>query len=464
MKIASAIPLLALLLLLQPSCNLAPNYKIPEVSMPVHYKNIGQWHAPAPGDHIERGNWWKIFKDPVLEKLMNELNAGNMDIAVANARYQQAEALLRQVSGSILPQIDAGLSGIHARKYGNGGVESTSSTNYALQGTASWDTDLWGRIRNRITGASADAQGYKAELESAKLSMQTQLAMAYFEIRILDTQRDFYAKTIGSYKTALRVTDVRVKQGVDSPAAILQAETQLRSTEAQSIELDIKRSQLENGIALLLGKMASSFSLPQQKNWDATLPNIPAGIPSILLQRRPDIASAERAVASANARIGETRSALYPSFTIGTNASLQQTKFSNWLSSPDTGWSIGADFIGPVFDGGTRRAAVSAAEAAYDEAVANYKNAVLNGVREVEDSLAALNLLDDKANAQEAALKAAVLSEETTTKQYRAGRINYLDVVTVQAITLNNERSTAEVRNARYIALIQLIRALGGNW
>lgn len=451
------------ILLLYPSCSVAPPYRIPEVSMPVHYKNIGQWHAPAPSDHVQRGNWWKIFKDPVLSKLMDELNTGNLDIVMAEARYRQSEALLRQTAGSFLPQIDAGLTtqSSHSTSAKNSG---NISNNYDLQAAASWDADLWGKIRSRIAGAAADTDASKAELESVRLSMQTQLAMAYFEIRILDTQRDFYAKTIESYRQALHVTSVRFKQGVDSPAAVMQAETQLKSTEAQAIELDITRNRLENSIAVLLGKSASSFSLPQQSNWDAILPNIPAGIPTTLLQRRPDVAAAERAVASANARIGETRAALYPSFIISSNARLQQTSFGNWLSSPNTGWSIGADFIGPVFDGGTRRAAVSEAEAAYDEAVANYKNTVLNSIREVEDSLAALNLLDDKAAAQEAALKAAIQSEDTTSKQYRAGKINYLDVVTVQAITLTNERNAAEVRNTRYIALIQLIRALGGTW
>lgn len=461
--VSSSILLATSFLLVQTSCNLAPPRKTPQVSMPVHYKNIGQWNLPTPNDHVRRGKWWSIFKDPVLNSLMEELNRDNLNIAMAEARYRQSEALFRQVGGTLLPQLDAGLSTTSSRINTSGKSRGTSN-DYSLQAVASWDTDLWGRIRNRIAGASANAESLKADLESARLSMQTQLAMTYFEIRILDTQRDFYAKTIEGYKQALHVTKLRQKEGVDSPADVMQAETQLKSTEAQAIELDITRHQLENSMAFLLGKPASVFSLPEQKNWNTTLPGIPAGIPTTLLQRRPDIASSERSVAAANAGIGEAKAALYPSFTISADSSLRHSNFRSWLSSPDTGWSVGADFIGPVFDGGTRRATVSEAEFVYDESVVNYKNTVLNAIREVEDSLSSLNLLDDKSSAQEAALKAAILSEETTSKQYRAGKVNYLDVVTVQAITLTNERNAAEVRNARYIALIQLIRALGGTW
>ncbi len=458
------LPILLTLTLAATSCSVGPDYQRPLPDMPAAYKNQGQWKTPSPADHVNRGNWWKIFGDAQLSSLLEELNASNQDLKQAEARYREATALTRSIRGELLPQLDGSLGGGASQTIPGGGTARGVSKNYALGPSASWDTDLWGRIRKQIESSRASAESYAADLESARLSCQIELAQAYFEVRVLDTQRDFYARTIASYEESLKRTKVQHEYGKGSKAPVMQAETQLRATQAQALELDIARAKLENAMAVLLGKPASSFSLPQKSGWEATLPSVPGGFPSTLLERRPDIASRERAVAAANADIGSAEAALYPSFTLGGYGSLEKSSFSRWLSAPDTLWSVSADFVGPIFDGGTRRAEVDRTKAAYDGAVAAYKQTVLNALREVEDNLSSLALLEEQARQQEAALKAAKESEKLTIAQYDGGTVSYLDVVTVQAIALTNERAAAQVQNSRYIALLGLIKALGGTW
>lgn len=454
----------ACLSLLLTTCSMGPDYEVPEFEMPSHYKGSGKWQGTRPQAHADRGNWWKIFNDGQLNELMKELNANNQDIKVAEFRYREADSLIRSVHGTLLPQVDAGLGFSADQSLPSRGASGSIKNKYALDGKASWDTDLWGRIRRQEESARADAESYAADTASARLSYQVALAMAYFDIRVLDTQRNFYARTISVYKKSLDRTMARRKEGVDSRAAVMQAETQLRSTQAQALQLDITRAKLENSMAVLLGQPASAFSLSQRENWQADLPGVPSGIPSTLLERRPDVASSERQVASANARTGAAEAALYPSFTLNAGTGAQQTSLTHWISSPTTVWSVGTDFIGPIFDGGTRRANVDSSRAAYDGAVAAYKQTVLNAIREVEDNLAALHILENQSREQNAALTAARESEFLTQEQYKAGKVSYLDVVTVQAIALTNEREAAQVLNARYEALLSLIAALGGNW
>lgn len=457
-------PWLTLIACLLASCTTGSDYEVPVLDMPAQYKSNGQWQSTRPMAHADRGNWWKVFKDSQLSELMNELNANNQDIKIAEARYHEAAAQVRAVHGTLMPQLDAGLGFSAAQSLPSSGNTPGIKNNYGLSSAASWDTDLWGRIRRQEESARADAEAYAADVASAKLSYQIQLALAYFDIRILDTQRAFYARTISVYKKSLDRTMARRKEGVDSRAAVMQAETQLRSTQSQALELDITRAKLENALAVLLGRPASGFSLPQQENWSSDLPGTPTGLPSTLLERRPDVAASERGVAAANARTGAAQAALYPSFTLNANGGWEQSSFSNWLSSPTTFWSVGTDFIGPVFDGGSRSANVDSAQAAYDASLASYKQTVLNALREVENNLAALRILENQSREQNAALRAARESEHLTEEQYKAGKVSYLDVVTVQAIALTNERNAAQVLNARYTALLNLIGALGGSW
>lgn len=456
-------------------CTVGPDYVRPKAPAAESYKEVQGWKVAEPKDEICRGAWWEIFDDPQLNALEEQVELSNQSIAVAEAQFQQARALVRSARAAYFPQVTAGSSFTRTRRSANLGSSSSggrsgsssaadlTSSDFSLPLEASWEPDVWGKVRRTVEASRGNAQASAADLESVRLSIQTELAQNYFQLRTLDAQKRLYDETIAAYERSLQVTKNRYDAAVASKADVLQAQTQLKTTQAQMIELGVQRAQLEHAIALLIGKPASLFTLPVAPL--ATVPpSIPLGLPSELLERRPDIAAAERRVAAANAQIGAAVAAFYPNITLSASGGFEASHLADWLTWPSRFWSIGASLAGTVFDGGLRRAQTDQVCAAYDAHVASYRNTVLTGFQEVEDNLAALRILEQEAAAQDEAVKSARESVTISINQYKAGTIGYLELVVVQTIAFNNERAAISVLGRRMTAAVLLIKALGGGW
>ncbi len=374
---------------------------------------------------------------------------------------------MQSARSGFLPTVSAGVSvqrGQSASNLGGQGQGSLSpSTSHSLSVDAVWEADLWGRVRRTVESNEAGAQASAADLEALRLSVQAELAQNYFQLRALDAQKQLFDDTIAAYQRSLTLTQNQYTAGVVAKADVIQAQTQLRTTQAQALDIGVQRAQLEHAIALLIGKPASTFSLAVAP-LTASPPAVPAGIPSSLLERRPDIAAAERRMAAANAQIGVAKAAYYPSLTLSATAGFQSSSFSNWLIAPSRFWSIGPALAQTVFDGGLRRAQTDQAIAAYDANIASYRQSVLTGFKEVEDNLAALRILEEEAAIQDEAVQNARQSVVLTTNQYKAGIVSFLGVALVQATALNNERTAVDILNRRLAASVLLIKALGGGW
>ncbi len=466
-RIAEVIVILTVALLT--SCTVGPNYVRPTAEVPGEYKEIKVqpgWKVAQPSDHIVRGAWWKMYNDPQLGELEEQVNISNQNVAAAEAQFRQARALVQAAQAAYFPTVTAGPSYTRSRRpIGPGGSVRSSvfTSDYLLNSEASWEPDLWGKVRRTVEASQASAQASAADLEGTRLSVQATLAQDYFQLRALDAQKQLLEKTVSAYQKFLELTKNRYTSGVASRAEVLQAETQLKTAQAQSIDLGVQRAQLEHAIALLVGKPASVFSIPASPLVTAP-PPVPIGVPSELLERRPDIAAAERRVVAANAQIGVAEAAYYPTVTLTASAGLEGAHLSEWLTWPSRLWSIGAALLETVFDGGLRKAQTEQARAAYDATVASYRETVLTGFQEVEDNLAALRILEEESEVQGEAVKAAQQSVTFTTNQYRAGTASALDVITVQTIALNNERTAITILGSRLSASVLLIKALGGGW
>jgi len=332
-----------------------------------------------------------------------------------------------------------------------------------VSGNGSWEPDIWGKVRRTVEANEASAQASAADLASISLSAQTALAQDYFQLCELDAQKKLFAATVSAYQRFLDLTKNRYAGGVASKADVLQADTQLKTTQAQAIALGVQRAQLEHAIAMLIGKSASVFSIPETP-LSLTPPTIPVSVPSVLLERRPDIAAAERLAAAANAQIGVAEAAYYPNISLTATGGFEGSQLSNWLTWPNRLWSIGAAAAETVFDAGLRSAQTAQARAAYDASVASYRQAVLTGFQEVEDNLAALRLLEEEAMAQDEAVKSARQSLQVSINQYKAGTISALNIITVQTIALNDEQTAVGIAGQRMTASVLLISALGGGW
>lgn len=457
-------------------CTVGPDYVKPTAETPPSYKESegAGWKVAQPKDDIKRGAWWEIFGDSSLNSLEEQVRISNQNIAAAEAQYRQARALVQGARSAYFPTAAAdasftrsrrGLSGNSTGSSASGAAAKTSSTvsDFLLSGNASWEPDIWGKVRRSVEASEANAQASAADLESLTLSVQSELAQDYFQLQTLDAQKQLFDATVQAYQKFLDMTKNRYTSGVASKADVLQAETQLRTAQAQSIDIGVQRAQLEHAIALLTGKPASVFSIPVSP-LSAVPPAIPVGLPSELLERRPDIAAAERRAAAANAQIGVALAAYYPNITLNASGGLESSHLAKWLTWPNRVWSVGTNVLETVFDGGLRASLTEQARAAYDANVASYRQTVLTGFQEVEDNLAALRILEEEAVAQDAAVKAARQSVTFSTNQYKAGIISYLDVVTVQTIALNNERTYIDIAGRRMAASVLLIRALGGGW
>ena len=456
-------------LVLLAACTVGPDYVRPTADTPVAFKESQGWKTAQPRDQELRGNWWEAFNDPLLNEMMEQVNLSNQNLVQAAAQFRQARALVQSARAGYLPSVSANAgvtrssSSLTSRNTGSTQNPGFSATSYSLSLDALWEADLWGRVRRTVEANSTSAQASAADLDALRLSIRAELAQDYFQLRALDTQQKLFEDTVAAYQRTLVLTQNQYAAGVAAKVDVIQAQTQLKTTQAQAIDLGVLRAQLEHAIALLLGKPASNYSLPPAP-LAAVAPAVPVGVPSSLLERRPDIAAAERRMASANAQIGIAEAAYYPSLTISASGGFQSTSFSNWLTAPSRFWSLGPALAQTLFDGGLRRAQTDQAIAAYDANVAAYRQTVLTGFKEAEDNLAALRILEEEAAVQEEAVQNARQSVALTTNQYKAGIVSYLNVVVVQAAALNNERAAVDILNRRLAASVLLIKALGGGW
>ena len=445
--------------LLAASCAVGPTYERPPVETPASFKEAGaEWKPAQPADAVPKGKWWEAFNDPVLSGLMEQVSVSNQQLAAAEARYRQASTAVGAARSQLFPTI--GASGGAARQRRGDGP---ASSNYDIGLDVRWEADLWGRVRRLVEASRAGEEASAADLENIRLSLQAQLAVAYFQLRVADVQRELFEDTLKAFEASFKVTQNRYAAGVAARVDVVQAESQIKSTQAQLVDLRVARAQLEHAIAVLVGKAPASFALEPAK-FAVRIPEIPPGIPSTLLERRPDIAAAERRMAAANARIGVAQAAYFPSLTLSAGAGFASSALSTLISAPSRVWSLGLGLAGTLLDFGARAAEVERSRAAYDEAVADYRQAVLTAFQEVEDNLAAQRWLAEEVKIQEDAARLARESVGLTVNQYKAGTVSYLNVVQVQATQLNEERQTVQLLGRRLSAAVNLIRALGGSW
>lgn len=453
------------------ACAVGPDYARPDVATPVRYKEQGGtteegWKVAEPADAVDRGRWWTMYDDAELDALVDQVATANQSIAQVEAQVRQAQALVDAARSNYFPIVAADAS--IARSGGGSKRVLTAATNRSVSLTASWEIDLWGRIRRQVESQQAAAAASASDLANIVLSSQASLVANYFQLRQVDAQKALLDDTIDAYRRTLEVTRNRYAGGVSARVDVAQAETQLKNAQMQAIDLGTSRAQLEHAIALLIGKPASEFSIPARR-WDAfsekRSPAVPAvGIPSQLLERRPDIAAAERRMAAANAQIGVAKAAYYPTLGLSGQYGVASAVASGLFGAPNRFWSIGPALAETLFDGGLRRAQTAQAVSVYDASVAAYRQTVLAGFAEVEDQLAALRILEQQQEAQDDALASARESLALTLNQYKAGTVSYIDVVTVQTTALASERNAVSIYGSRMVASVGLVRAIGGGW
>ena len=460
---------LALLIILS-ACNIGPKYNKPSTPVPPAYKELGapnvegDWKPAQPGDSLARGKWWERFDDPQLNDLEAKLNISNQNIAAAAANVQAARAMVREARAQYFPTVTAnpGITNSRLSTAFGQSVGFTYST-FALPLDASWEPDLWGRIRKTVNATTFSAQASVADLENTRLSAQAELAADYYELRAQDALKQLLDSTLSAYRETFELTRDLYNSGLGNDEAVAQAEAQLKTTQAQDTNLGVLRAQYEHAIALLAGQPASTFSLSAAA-LKATPPRIPIGLPSELLERRPDIAAAERAVAQANAQIGIAQTAFFPSVTLSASAGLQSLSIAKWLQWPSRIWSVGPALAQSIFDAGLRKATVQQYQASYDQTVANYRQTVLIAFQQVEDNLAALRILTQVIEQQDSAIEAADRSLQEAKVRYRAGIDPYLNVIAAQTTLLNDQQAAVTFRMQQMVACVQLIRAIGGGW
>ena len=446
-------------------CSVGPDYKRPEVETPAAYR---EWQSAAPRDALERGKWWTIFNDAQLNELIPQVEVSNQTIAAAEAQVRISAALAEQARASFWPTITGQVSRTESKPSGTTGPIVGQATNRriinSISASATWEADLWGRIRRLVESGDAVTKASAADLLNARLSAQAELAQSYFQLRALDSQKRLLDETVAAFEKTLELTKNRYEQGVVSRGDVAQAETQLATTRAQALDTGVQRSTLEHAIAVLLGRPAPAFTLARGE-LAAAPPALPqAGVPADLLERRPDIAAAERRVESANAQIGVAKAAFFPTATIGATVGQQTANPALWFNAPSRFWSLGPALALTLFDFGRRGAVVDQREAEYDQTVAQYRAIVLSAWREVEDNLATLRILEEEARIIDEAVRAAQQSHDITLNQYKAGIATYLQVVTAQTALLSNQRAALDLRSRRIVASVLLVRALGGGW
>ena len=465
-------------------CMVGPKYQRPSAETPAAYKeltpadfqNTDGWKVAQPNDAALRGKWWEIFNDPQLNALEEKVNVSNQNIAAAAASFLAARAMVKETRSQLFPTVTTNPSitvqrpsATSSRGSGSGSGKGTSSsststfTDYDLPFDATWQPDLFGRIRNTIRSAAYGAQASAADLENTRLSVQAEVAIDYFQLRGQDALKKLLDSTVAAFQQSLDLTKALYETGIDSDEAVAQAETQLEQTQAQDVALGIQRAQFEHAIAMLTGQPASTFSISFEP-LDASPPAIPFGVPSQLLERRPDIAAAERLVAQANAQIGIARAAYFPTVTLTAMAGLESTSFTQWFTWPSRFFSAGPALAETLFDAGLRRATVMQFRGQYDETVANYRQAVLTAFQQVEDGLASLRILSVEIQDQRTAVTSAERNLAIATDRYKTGIDPYLNVLTAQTTLLSNQQTAVTLRIQQMTASGALIEALGGGW
>jgi NodT family efflux transporter outer membrane factor (OMF) lipoprotein len=458
----------AIALLELSGCAVGPKYHPPAVETPRGYKEVGDWKPAQPNDQNLGGIWWTIFQDPQLDALELQVNASNQNLKAAEAQFRQARAVLRYNRADYYPTVTAGVSATRTRVSSNRPPPSSlfdgiTYNDFALPFDISYQADVWGRVRRTVESSREQAQASAADLATVNLSMHADLAMDYFLARSLDAEEQLLNSTVTQYEQALELIESRFAGGIASEVEVEQARTQLETTRAQAIDVGVARAQYEHAVAILIGKPPAEFSLPPLP-LTAPPPNIPVSVPSELLERRPDIAAAERRVASANAQIGVAKSAYYPLLNLGATGGFESSSITTLLSGPSGLWSFGLSAVTTVFDAGRRRAASDQAVAAYDQSVANYRQTVLNGFQQVEDNLAALRILEHEAQTQDKAVEAAQKYLDLAVTRYKGGVTSYLEVTTAQSASLSDQVTAVNLLGRRMLNSVMLIQALGGGW
>ena len=446
------------------ACAVGPDYVRPTPPVPQAYKEAGSWKPADPRPAASGLAWWQAWGDPVLDQLQADAQSANQNIRQAEAAYRQAKALADADRAGLFPTVGLNAGAQRARSNTNG---IRIGNAYDVNLAASWEPDLWGSVRRTIEAGNAGAQASADDLAAARLSIQTTLAQDYLQLRVADQQRDLYASTIEAYTKALQLTRAQHAAGVALQSDVSLAESQLAQAQAAAVDLEATRAQLEHAIAVLTGRAPAQFTLARaqaDQPLALRMPATPAGLPSELLEHRPDIAAAERRAAAANANIGVAKAAYFPQLTLSAGGGFSAATLGTLFDTPGRVWSLGAALAQTLFDGGLRRARTAQAEAAYDVAVAQYKETVLGGFQQVEDQLALLRLLDQEAALQDQAVRASRQAEQSTTAQYRAGTTSYLNVVTTQTTLLNNQRTAVQLRGRLLAASISLVAATGGGW
>ena len=445
------------------ACAVGPDYQRPSMEISEQYRQVQGWKPAAPADTLERGDWWTLYDDWELDALAERLNVSNQNLAAAEAQYRQARALVRGARAAFYPTVSAGVDA--GRASGSQQSLTTGSRRESFDASleVSWELDVWGRLRRTLEAERAGAQASQADLAAVRLSLQAELVQNYLQLRVLDEQRRLLDATLEAYQRSLRLTENQYRAGIVPRSDVTQALTQLKSTQAQAVDLEWQRAQLEHAIAVLIGLPPAEFSI-RARNGLPKLPQVPPSVPSLLLERRPDVAASERSVMAANADIGVAKTAWFPDLSLSALGGYRSSSFADWISLPNRYWSLGPALALQLFDGGARRADLERAEAAYDQTVAQYRQTVLNAFREVEDALVELSVLEREQTLQQEAVDAAQESLRLVENQYRAGSVDFNSVVVVQAAALNNERALLTLLGDRLRASVQLIAALGGGW
>jgi len=450
-------------------CTVGPKYVRPSTEVPPAYKESASpgFAAAQPADALAKGKWWEIYKDPELDSLEDQVTAANQSLKAAQAQFEQARAAVQVARAAYYPTVSGSASGERQRVSANRPLfSSVSPSNYndfQLPIDASWEPDVWGRVRRTVEAARSEAQASAADLAGVDLSLHAELALDYFELRGLDSQKQLLDSTVVSYEKALELTNSRYKGGIASAVDVAQAQTQLETTRAQDEDTDVQRTAFEHAIAVLIGKPPAEFSrMPTPLA--SPPPPVPASVPSELLERRPDIAAAERRVEEANANIGVARSAYYPQFLLSGDGGFESARLGTLLQGPAGFWALAGSAAELIFDGGERRGMTAEARAAYDESVDNYRQTTLSAFQDVEDNLAALRVLQGEAKTQDAAVAAAEHSLDLSISRYKGGVTSYLEVTTAQSAALSDEVTAVSILTRRMAASVLLVKALGGGW
>jgi NodT family efflux transporter outer membrane factor (OMF) lipoprotein len=480
------LPACAVAAILLGACTVGPKYHTPTAQTPTAYKevtpanqkDIDNWKVAQPSDAVIRSNWWEMFNESELNTLEEQVNVSNQSIASAEASFLAARATVREARSQLFPTVSTDPSLTRERvspnlrefsaSSGAGGTTPTTTTSkafndFSLPFDATWVPDLWGKVRNTVKASAYGAQASAADLANTRLSMQSDLAVDYFELRSQDSLKELLDSTVVAYRESLRLTQVLYQTGINNDETVAQAETQLETAEAQATNVGILRAQYEHAIAMLVGQPASTFSIPA-KRLTTPPPPIPYGVPSQLLERRPDVADDERLVAQANAEIGIARAAYFPTLTLSASGGFESSSIGNWLTWPSRFWSIGPSAAETIFDAGLRRATVQQYRATYDETVANYRQTVLTAFQQVEDNLSGLRILSQEIQQQNVAIDSSERYLALATSRWKLGLDPYLDVITAQTTLLSNQQTLVSLKLQQITSSVQLIEALGGGW